>query len=88
LGNPWEIPRPEIVYDIKLVATPSLTKRTANIGCADSESRHSRMAYDTPVLGYKANTANLLRLWKAELPNHSDFQAFNTGDYTAQSSTR
>ena len=39
------------------------------------------MAYDTPVLGYKTNTANLLRLWKAEAAESFDFQAFNTGDY-------
>jgi starch phosphorylase len=39
------------------------------------------MAYDTPVLGYRSNTVNLLRLWKAEAVESFDFQAFNTGDY-------
>src|SRR5208337_1473307 len=39
------------------------------------------MAYDTPVLGYRGNTVNLLRLWKAEAVESFDFQAFNTGDY-------
>ena len=39
------------------------------------------MAYDTPVLGYKVNTCNTLRLWKAEAAESFDFQAFNVGDY-------
>ncbi len=39
------------------------------------------MAYDTPVVGYRNDTVNLLRLWKAEAAESFDFQAFNTGDY-------
>ena len=30
--------------------------------------------YDTPILGYKVNTANILRLWKAEAPESSDYR--------------
>ena len=37
--------------------------------------------YDTPILGYQVNTANTLRLWKAEAPDAFDFEAFNQGDY-------
>src|SRR6185503_4161990 len=37
--------------------------------------------YDTPVLGYGVQTANLLRLWKAEATQSFDFHAFNVGDY-------
>jgi glycogen phosphorylase len=39
------------------------------------------VAYDTPILGYRVNTVNLLRLWKAEACESFDFQAFNVGDY-------
>jgi starch phosphorylase len=39
------------------------------------------VAYDTPVLGHRVNTANLLRLWKAEAAESFDFEAFNVGDY-------
>jgi len=38
-------------------------------------------AYDTPVVGYRVNTVNLLRLWKAEAAESFDFQAFNVGNY-------
>jgi starch phosphorylase len=37
--------------------------------------------YDTPILGFQTNTANTLRLWKAEAPESFDFEAFNKGDY-------
>jgi starch phosphorylase len=39
------------------------------------------VAYDTPAVGYRVNTANLLRLWKAEAVESFDFDAYNTGDY-------
>jgi len=34
--------------------------------------------YDTPILGYRVNTANTLRLWKAEAPESFDFRAVQT----------
>ncbi len=37
--------------------------------------------YDTPILGYRVNTANTLRLWQAEAPESFDFAVFNRGDY-------
>ncbi len=37
--------------------------------------------YDTPILGYRTNTANTLRLWRAEAPESFDFEMFNRGDY-------
>ena len=39
------------------------------------------VAYDTPVLGYRVNTCNTLRLWKSEAVESFDFQDFNVGDY-------
>jgi glycogen phosphorylase len=83
LGNPWEIPRPEIAYDVNFGG------RTVH---ELDESGHLRVrwtpdrvvkgvAYDTPVAGYRTSTANLLRLWKAEAVESFDFEAFNVGDY-------
>ena len=44
--------------------------------------RHVKgIAHDTPILGHRVNTANLLRLWSAEAVNSFDFESFNTGDY-------
>ena len=39
------------------------------------------VACDTPVLGYRVNTCNTLRLWKSEAVESFDFQDFNVGDY-------
>ena len=82
LGNPWEIPRPEIVFDVKLGGHTEGYEEKGKYRVRWVPHRVVRgMAYDTPVLGYKANTANLLRLWKAEAAESFDFQAFNTGNY-------
>jgi starch phosphorylase len=83
LGNPWEIARPEIIFDVKLGGhTEPYTDEKGAYRVRWVPSRVVRgMAYDTPVLGYKVNTVNLLRLWKAEAAESFDFQAFNTGDY-------
>ncbi|MBM4326675.1 MAG: glycogen/starch/alpha-glucan phosphorylase [Deltaproteobacteria bacterium] len=83
LGNPWESHRPEIAYEVKLGG------HTEHVQ-GDDGRRQVRwvsnrvvkgVAYDTPVLGYKVNTCNTLRLWKAEAAESFDFQAFNVGDY-------
>jgi starch phosphorylase len=37
--------------------------------------------YDTPIPGYRVDTCNTLRLWRAEACESFDVQAFNIGDY-------
>jgi starch phosphorylase len=83
LGNPWELPRPEIAYDV------GLGGRTESY-LDEKGGRHYRwiparvvkgVAYDTPVIGYRSAAANFLRLWKAEASESFDLQAFNAGDY-------
>jgi len=82
LGNPWEIPRPEIVFEVKLGGHTEALEEKGRYRVRWVPHRVvCGMAYDTPVLGYKANTANFLRLWKAEAADSFDFQAFNTGNY-------
>ncbi len=82
-SNPWELLRPEWT-----VAVPFGGKTETYV----DDRGHTRtrllpdlvvkgVPYDTPILGYQVNTANTLRLWKAEAPESFDFQAFNIGDY-------
>lgn len=83
LGNPWEIARPELAFDVKFGGHTE--------AYYDKGNRYrvrwipdyvvKGIAYDTPILGYLVNTVNLLRLWKAEACESFDFQAFNVGDY-------
>jgi starch phosphorylase len=82
-GNPWENVRPELAYEVKLGGhTEAWT---------DEQGRYrvrwvpqhvvQGVAYETPILGYRVNTCNRMRLWKAEAVESFDFAAFNHGDY-------
>jgi starch phosphorylase len=82
-GNPWEIPRPEIAYEVKLGgrAEPFTdANRRYNVRWIPANLVKG-VAYDTPVLGYAGETCNRLRLWSAEAVNSFDFASFNAGDY-------
>ncbi|UFP92641.1 glycogen/starch/alpha-glucan phosphorylase [Gloeobacter morelensis] len=82
-GNPWEIARPEATVEVKLGGhTEAFVDGAGRYRVRWIPGRTIvGVPYDTPVLGFKNNTANTLRLWKAEAPESFDFQAFNLGDY-------
>jgi starch phosphorylase len=82
-GNPWEIARPEIRFDVPLGGrTEHATDARGRLQVRWQPDRIVQgVAYDTPILGYGVHNANLLRLWKSEAPEAFDFQAFNYGDY-------
>ncbi len=82
-GNPWELVRPEIAYQVKFGGhTEAWT---------DASGRYrvrwvpghvvNGVACDTPILGYRARTCNGMRLWTAQAVESFDFEAFNHGDY-------
>jgi starch phosphorylase len=83
LGNPWALARPEDVF------TVNLGGKTESY--VDAEGRHRvrwvpqkmvrGVPHDTPILGYRTNTANTMRLWSAHAVESFDFGAFNTGDF-------
>jgi starch phosphorylase len=83
LGDPWAIERPEDVFEVKFGGH---TERHSD---ADGQS-HVRwvplkvvrgVPHDTPILGYRTNTANTMRLWSAQAVESFDFETFNTGDF-------
>ncbi|MCY7406618.1 MAG: glycogen/starch/alpha-glucan family phosphorylase, partial [Alkalinema sp. CAN_BIN05] len=82
-GNPWELARPEWSVDVKFGGHTESYENTQGIHRVRwvPSWQVIGVPYDTPTLGYQVNTANTLRLWKAEAPESFDFQAFNTGDY-------
>ena len=83
LGNPWEIRRPEIAIPVGFGGhTEAYTDQNGRYRVRWIPARVVKgIAYDTPILGYRVNTANLLRLWSAEAVNSFDFESFNIGDY-------
>jgi glycogen phosphorylase len=82
-GNPWEICRTEVSFDVKLGGrTESYRDMAGRYRVRWLPERVIKgIAYDTPVPGYRTPTANLLRLWKSEATESFDFEAFNVGDY-------
>jgi glycogen phosphorylase len=83
LGDPWEIPRPEATVEVKFGGRSE--------AYTDDQGRYrvrwipaqivNGIPCDMTILGYNVNTANTLRLWKAEARESFDFQEFNVGDY-------
>jgi len=82
-GNPWEIVRPELTYEVKLGGhTEAETDEQGRYRVRWVPARVVQgIAYDTPILGYRVGTCNRLRLWKAEAVESFDFAAFDHGDY-------
>ncbi len=82
-ANPWELMRPEWTVAV------SLGGHTERFTAPDGRERvrwvHDRVVnaipYDTPILGFDTNSANTLRLWRAEAPEAFDLDSFNRGDY-------
>lgn len=81
--NPWEIARPEDSVEVKLGGHTE-TYRDAKGHSRTSwicDRKVKAVPYDTPVPGYRTNTVNSLRLWKAEASEQFNFEAFNAGNY-------
>ncbi|MGB0073482.1 MAG: glycogen/starch/alpha-glucan phosphorylase [Terracidiphilus sp.] len=83
LGNPWALERPEDAFEVKMGG------RTENYADAQGKFRVRWIPQkvvrgipnDTPILGYRTNTANTMRLWSAQAVDSFNFGTFNTGDF-------
>jgi starch phosphorylase len=82
-GNPWEFARAEIIYPVRF------NGRIVDVTDEDGQLRHHwvdtdeviAMAYDMPIPGYGASTANNMRLWSAKSSRDFDLGYFNEGNY-------
>jgi starch phosphorylase len=82
-GNPWELERPE---DTQRIQFGGRTERYQDDGgrtLVRWVDTHDVLAvpYDTPVPGYRNDTINTLRLWKAAATDEFDLGEFNAGSY-------
>ena len=82
-GNPWELARPEAAVQVELGGHTETYKDNQDQYRVRWVPGHiiKGIPYDTPILGYKVNTANTMRLWRAEAADSFNFQRFNVGDY-------
>ncbi len=83
LGNPWALERPEDAFEVKMGGrTESRTDADGRVRITWIPDRLVRgIPYDTPILGYRTNTANTMRLWSAQAVESFDFGTFNHGDF-------
>jgi len=83
LGNPWALERPEDAFEVKLGGrTESRTDEKGRVRVTWIPQKVIRgVPHDTPILGYRTNTANTMRLWSAQAVESFDFETFNHGDY-------
>ena len=82
-GNPWELERPEFTQRIQFGGrTETHRDHTGRIRASWVDT-HDVLAipYDIPVPGYRNDTVNTLRLWKAAATDEFDLGEFNAGSY-------
>jgi starch phosphorylase len=83
LGNPWEIARPERAVEVQFGGyTENFVDEHGRLRVRWHPTEVVRgVPHDTPILGYRVETCNLLRLWRAQAVETFDFAAFNVGNY-------
>lgn len=82
-GNPWEFPRPEVLYPVKFGGRVVEYCDENGRAChhwVDTDEVMA-MAYDTPTPGFGAKTVNNMRLWSAKASRDFDLKYFNEGNY-------
>ena len=82
-GNPWEFPRPEVLYPVKFhghVVQHEDENGRSHYHWVDTDNVMA-MAYDMPIPGYATNTANNMRLWAAKATRDFELRYFNEGNY-------
>ncbi len=82
-GNPWELMRHEERVGVKLGGYTEVhrnAKGELHVSWIPGRTVVA-VPYDTAVPGYRTNTVNTLRLWKAEASDEFNFDAFNAGNY-------
>ncbi len=82
-GNPWEFQRPEVVYHVHFGGS---VERITDANGRQRAIWHpaetvQAVAYDTPIVGWRGQHVNALRLWSARAPDPLRLDVFNTGDY-------
>lgn len=82
-GNPWEFERRESSYEI------GFGGHVEPVSSPDGDVKHvwhpserlSAVAFDTPIVGWRAARVNTLRLWSAQPIDPLLLERFNSGDH-------
>jgi starch phosphorylase len=89
-GNPWEFARTETVYPIRFGGAVEYIGGDAETarGTWYPAETVLAQAYDTPVVGWRGQHVNTLRLWSARATDPIQLLAFNEGDYVGAMAAR
>ncbi|MCP4128615.1 MAG: glycogen/starch/alpha-glucan phosphorylase [Gammaproteobacteria bacterium] len=89
-GNPWEVERPEFTQRVRFGGYTEIMPRWAGKMDVHWLETNDVLAvpYDVPIPGYKNDTVNTLRLWKAAATDEFDLDEFNAGSYTESVETK
>src|SRR5262245_13052645 len=83
-GNPWDFERRERSFEVGFGGTvESITTKDGRLErhVWKPQERVLAVAYDTPVVGWRGNRVNTLRLWSAMPIDPILLAAFNAGDH-------
>ncbi len=86
LGNPWALERPEDAFEVKMGGrTEKHTDAKGRVRVKWIPQRLVRgVPHDTPILGYRTNTANTMRLWAAQAVESFDFEHLQPGGFSGR----
>ncbi|MCW8193909.1 glycogen/starch/alpha-glucan phosphorylase [Proteobacteria bacterium 005FR1] len=83
-GNPWEFEAPEMTRRVKFGGRTEMYpdgKGRNHMRWVDTDDVLA-VPFDVPVPGYRNETVNTLRLWKAMATEEFNLHEFNAGSYT------
>jgi starch phosphorylase len=82
-GNPWEFERPETTVKVRFYGDVRTDYDQSGLPKHKWINTQDVLAvpYDYPVVGYKNEVVNTLRLWSARGTEEFDFDYFKSGDY-------
>ncbi len=82
-GNPWDVVRPKVFYPVYFYgeSVPYTDEKGVLRFKWQNGQKVMALAHDMPIPGYKNETVNNLRLWKATSPKSLDLRSFNQGEY-------
>ncbi len=82
-GWPWELPQPDQACFVGFGGRTETYSDSHGVQRSRwIPAEHAiGVPHDVPVLGYRVNTCDRLRLWRADATESFDFYAFNIGDY-------
>lgn len=82
-GNPWNIQRPEYSVELNLYGNvrQEFDDRGNSRPVWENTKKIIGVPWDIPIIGWKAQTVNFLRLWESRASDEFNLKVFNEGSY-------